>query len=73
MLLLNEAGNLPFLVAQHFRIASVQIVRRDTQNLKALCGILITQIDQPRGLDLAGSAPGGPEVDQKRLAFVIGE
>jgi len=32
---------------------------------------LVAQIDEPGGFDFAGSAPGGPEVDGQRAAFVV--
>ena len=45
----------------------------DAEDFKALGGVLVAQLDEPGGFDLAGAAPGGPEVDEHGLAFVAGE
>ena len=45
----------------------------DAEDLKALGGVLLFEVDEPGSFQLAGAAPGGPEVDEEGLAFVVGE
>src|SRR6516162_3180492 len=49
------------------------VIHGDPDNLQALRSILILKINQPRRLNLAGSTPGRPEVDQNGFTFEPGE
>ena len=48
-----------------------RIVFRDADDGETLGSVLLLQINQPGHFYLAGRAPGGPEVDENGLTFVI--
>src|SRR5215467_11433875 len=50
-----------------------RVILGDAHNLQPLRPVLFLQLDEPRHLDLARSAPCGPEVKQHRLAAEIGK
>lgn len=45
----------------------------DADDLKALRGVLLAELLEPGHLVLAGWAVGGPEVEDERVALVVGE
>ena len=49
------------------------LVHGDPDHREAPVLVLALEIDEPRDLDLARPAPGGPEVQQHHLAPVVGE
>src|SRR5689334_11535532 len=49
------------------------VIHGDADDFKAAVAELALKLLQPRNLDLAGPAPGGPEVEQDHLALVIRE
>src|SRR5262249_40206942 len=49
------------------------VVHGNADNLQPLGSVLLLQFDKPGHLDLAGTAPGRPEVQQDRLSFVAAE
>src|ERR1035437_121329 len=69
--LLDKARDLLLFFAEFAGVFAVDVVGGDGQHLEALGGVAVAQIDKPGGLDLAGSAPGGPEVDGQRMALVV--
>src|SRR5437016_996267 len=46
-------------------------VHGDAQNGKAFCFVLLLHLNEPGNFDIAGIAPGGPEIDQHDFAFVL--
>src|SRR5258708_2645296 len=46
-------------------------VHRDAQNGEAFRFVLLLHFDEPRNFDVAGLAPGGPEIDQYDFALVL--
>lgn len=49
------------------------VIEGNADHHKTLIFIFPLKIDKPRNLDLAWAAPGGPEIDHDRFAFVVGE
>ena len=47
-----------------------RVVDRETQHLKALRSVFGEELDEPGNLELAWTAPRGPEVEQDHLALV---
>src|SRR5579863_747343 len=47
------------------------IVERDADHRETLVAILVLELDEPRNLHLAGTAPRRPEVEQDDLAAVV--
>src|SRR5216684_4833392 len=62
--LLSEEG--------HHRALAV-FVHGDAQNGEAFRGVLLLHFDEPGNLDVAGFAPGGPEIDEDDGALVLCE
>src|SRR5258707_15636723 len=48
-------------------------VHGDAQDGEALGGVLLLHFDEPGNLDVAGFAPGGPEIDEDDGALVLRE
>jgi hypothetical protein len=69
----NEVGDVFFVLQVLRLVVFVEIVGGDAQNLQPLRGVLIVEFLEPGNLNLAGSAPGGPEVDDNGLALEAGE
>src|SRR3974377_1949839 len=73
-----------FVVAHSNRIVHVElpvelfdgfgvVVHGDADNLKALRAVFLLHLYKVRNLGAARSTPGGPEVEQNDLSFVIGQ
>src|ERR1035437_4940250 len=71
--LLNKALDLLLFFAEFAGVFAVDVVGGDGQHFESLRRVADAQIDDPWGLDLAGSAPCGPEVDGQRMAFVVSQ
>lgn len=71
--LVGGATNVLFLVGEFLGVVLVEVVSRETEDFKALGGVLVAQLDEPGSLDFAGGAPGGPEIDEDSFALVVGQ
>jgi hypothetical protein len=49
------------------------IVHRNTEHYEAFVLVLALEIDEPGDFDFAGTAPGGPKIEENHFAAVIGE
>src|SRR5262249_44732463 len=63
----------PHLLSELGNFLRTRIVHSDAEDLQALRAVLFLQIYKPGHLDLAGLAPGRPEVEQDGLAVKIGK
>ena len=48
-------------------------VHRDADDGETLVFVLALEVDEPGNLDLAGTAPGGPKIEQDDFSRVIGQ
>src|SRR5439155_19440570 len=48
-------------------------IHGDAQNGETLRFVLLLHFDEPGNFDVAGIAPGGPEIDQDNFSFVLGK
>ena len=53
-----------------FQVVSLGV---DAEDFKSLGCVPFAELDDPRRLNFAGAAPGGPEIDEDGFAFVVGE
>ena len=49
----------------------VRVVDRDADDLQTRGAVLLLELDEPRNLDLAGSAPRRPEVEKDDLSLEV--
>ncbi len=49
------------------------VVHRNSDHFEAAVFVLALEFGEPGNFNHAGAAPGGPEIEQHDLAFVIGE
>jgi hypothetical protein len=61
----------PHILGKPGNIVRAGVVHGDAHNLQSLRAIFFLQLDKPWHLDLAGTAPGGPEVEQDSLAMQV--
>src|SRR5579875_1276003 len=69
----NRVADAELLRGGRDVVALGAVVLGEAQDLETLVLILRGELLEPWHLQLAGAAPGGPEVDHDRMAFEVGE